>query len=163
MISCRSEPGQAAGSASDSGSLLVVDGVLHDLARDGGAVDPRLDQRAGLPEIGADLREAESPPEASTTLVSRSVVSSSARRSASRPGNSPLSSSTDQPRPHSYGETVGSYSIPPMMKPPSIRNRSSAAIPITFIPCGSSASTSSSHSSSARARSTQSSYPSSAV
>src|SRR5439155_6738411 len=59
MISRRSEPGQATRSASDSGSLLVVDGVLHDLARDGGAVHQRLDQRARLLQIPADLREAE--------------------------------------------------------------------------------------------------------
>ena len=57
------------------------------------------------PERGA--APASSPPLASTTLVRRSCVASLSRASASRPWNSPLSRSTDQPSPHSYGETVG--------------------------------------------------------
>ena len=56
-------------------------------------------------QSGAPL--ASSPPLSSTTLVSRSCVSSLAFARAALPWNSPLSSSTDQPRPHCTARRSG--------------------------------------------------------
>ena len=173
--------------------LRVVHGVADDPARNRRAAEPRLDERSGTaasrstfarpsvapsrcgettacvmmptsaPSTWRDAPVASAPPDSRTTLASRSRVASRSRSSAARAGNVGLAKSTDQPRPHSNGDTPGSYSTPPMMNPPSIRNRSSASIPITRIPDGAPASISASHSSRHRARSTHSSNPSSAV
>ena len=100
---------------------------------------------------------APSPPASSATLVNRSEVPSRSRSRPARPRRRCLSKETAHPRPHSNGETLGSYSTPPMMKPPSIRKRSSAVMPITAMPSGAPASITASHRSSARPSSTHSS------